>query len=97
MFHLIDEYSKIFFTTLFSLSKEQISAIASEVMHPVNDGIPVVSIYNRLKKSKMPDKLKVRALKFMKPAFEKERETIEQWEKLNKKKWSYPAWEKFSK
>jgi hypothetical protein len=93
LFHLIDEHPKACFTELFTLSTRQIRMVADEILYPINDGIPVDQIYERLKKAHLLPELKNRALKFMMPTFEKQRKMIDRWEKANKKKWSYPPWQ----
>jgi len=92
LFHLIDEHPKECFSALFSLTKGQRDAVAYATLNPIHDGIPVDEICLRLKKAAMPSELKRRALEFMKPAYKKQRQTVESWEKKNNKKWVYPPW-----
>ncbi len=92
LFHLIDEHPNTCFTALFSLSKRQIQAVANEVLNPINDSIPVDQIYERLKRDRHSSDLISRALRFMKPSYDKQVEGIRNWEKVNNQKWSYPNW-----
>ncbi len=93
LFRLIDRKPSLFFSTLFAMSPKQIAAVKREVDHPVNDGIPIIRIYDRVKQAQLSHKLKKRALDLLSIAYANEKEEIQNFEKKNGKKWEYPPWE----
>ena len=90
LFDLMDRQPQSFYAVLFSLSERSFSAVQHETMHPVNDGIDVISIFHRLQKSNLDKALKSKATTFLRPAYLLQREEIDAWEKKNHKKWQFP-------
>ena len=92
LFRLLWSKPALFFSTLFKMSQEEVAIVKQQIDHPVHDGIPVVRIYEDVRKSRLSASTKEKALQFMHHIYEQEREAIRAWEKKNKTKWEYPSW-----
>ncbi len=92
LFKLMDRKPQLFFSALFGMSARDIAAVKKEIDNPINDGIPIRSIVDHVKQAKMPNALKRRSLALLKDTIEKERQSIESYERANGKKWVYPPW-----
>ena len=92
LFRLIASNPALFFSTLFSMSQEIVVAVKQEIDHPIHEGIPVTKIYDLVKKTKMPSKLKKKAIQLMDYTYRQQIEMIRIYEEQNKRKWEYPRW-----
>jgi hypothetical protein len=90
LFKLIEKRPTDFFKVLFNQDIDILFSIKYQLDSPVNDGINIINVYNKVKKSNMPFNIKQKALSLLKYSYEKEIESIKNWELKNNKKWKYP-------
>ena len=90
LFRLMDNHPSSFYQALFELRGNQLLAIKREVYSPVNDGINVLAIFDRLKRSTLSEPLKSKAIKFLRPSYQHQKAEIESWERQNNRKWVWP-------
>ena len=76
LFSLMESNPNLFFEALFSLGQGQIETIKVQINNPVDDSINVVKIYKAIESSNMHKDLKMKALNFLKEAYEKEQKSV---------------------
>ena len=89
LFQILEKKPTQFFKNLFILKESEIKSIENEINSPVNDGINMIKIFKEIENSKMDEKIKARALNFIRPAYESYKNMIEEWEKKNNEKYNY--------
>jgi len=87
LFEVLEKQPLIFFKVLFSMSEQEQKEVEKEINSPINDGINILKIYEKIENCEMKKDIKVRALDFLKPSYDSFKKMVEEWERKNNQKW----------